>query len=116
MRAVCGKDAGEGQESTHGVEHIPNSGTSRSFADGERYRVLMSARRLWRPFVELAELADAVGTRDLQEILRQLDRLGLGFGLDDRETADHLLGFGEWAVVDRHLAVGRADARAPGAG
>ena len=33
MRAVCGKDAGEGQESTHGVEHIPNSGTSRSFAE-----------------------------------------------------------------------------------
>ena len=33
MRAVCGKDAGEGQESTHSVEHIPNSGMSRSFAE-----------------------------------------------------------------------------------
>jgi hypothetical protein len=44
----------------------------------------------------VAEFALAVAG-DLEEVLGQSGGFGFGFGLDDREAADDVVGFGEWA-------------------
>src|SRR5215510_9492618 len=51
---------------------------------------------------------------DVQEVFDESDGLFLRIGLDQRETADDLLGFRERPVFDGELAVRNPDARAQG--
>ena len=72
-------------------------------SSGRRARVLGHARRhsSKRPYLDGAVRGDRV-------LGRHLDRLVQVAGLDDVEAGDLLLGLGERAVGDQHLAVADA--------